>query len=251
VLRTQELGEADLIVSLMTESHGKVRGVAPHARKSRKRFGGALEPMTQVRASWSQKAGRDLHRIERLECIRSFAAMQADPLHQAACAVMSELSEAFAREGESDSRSYRLLGAALTDLEQGADVWVVIRYFEYWSLRLHGLLPDLLHCAGCSSELERKKSVRVVSRRGPLCRDCLAASGENGMRLTSEQTTFMARARNSLPSQLTPFAAVARPGNALEALLRGTLESFAEKSFRTYRHLQAAANMDAGWSGKR
>jgi DNA repair protein RecO (recombination protein O) len=250
VLRTQELGEADLIVSLLTESHGKVRGVAPHARKSRKRFGGSLEPLTHVRASWREKAGRDLHRIESLECVRSFAAMQSDPLLQAACAVLSELSEAFAREGQADSKSFRLLGAALVALEEGADSWVVIRYFEYWILRLHGLLPDLQSCSGCSSDLPPGRPIRVVSRRGPLCRDCLAASGERGMSLTAEHLGFITAARRSLPSQMSGLSAAARPGSALEALLRGTLESFAERSFRTYRHLQAASRLDADWSGQ-
>ena len=206
--------------------------------------------MTHVRAAWSQKAGRDLHRIESLECIRSFAVMQSDPLHQAACAVMSELSDAFAREGQADGNSFRLLGAALVALEEGADSWVVIRYFEYWILRLHGVLPDLRSCSGCSADLPANRPVRVVSRRGPLCRDCLAASGEHGMSMTSEQLGFIAKAQRSLPSQMGGLSAVAKPGSALEALFRGTLESFAERSFRTYRHLQAASRMDAGWSGQ-
>ena len=40
VLTTQELGEADLIVTLLAEHHGKVRAVARSARRSRRRFGG-------------------------------------------------------------------------------------------------------------------------------------------------------------------------------------------------------------------
>jgi DNA repair protein RecO (recombination protein O) len=251
VLRTQELGEADLIVSLLTERHGKVRGVAPHARKSRRRFGGALEPLTHVRAAWSQKEGRDLHRIESLECVRSFANMQADPLHQAVCAVISELSEAFAREGEEDGRSFRLLGAALVALEEGSDPWVVIRYFEYWILRLHGLLPDLQNCASCSVALSGARSLRVVRGRGLLCKDCLAASGERGLRLAPEHLAFISEAKRSLPGALETRPATVKPGSALEALLRGTIESFAERKFRTYRHMQAASGADAGWSDQR
>ncbi len=46
VLDTRELGEADLIVTLFGQEHGKIRAVAPAARKSRRRFGGLLEPLT-------------------------------------------------------------------------------------------------------------------------------------------------------------------------------------------------------------
>ena len=50
VLRTYPLREADLLVTLFTRAEGKVRGVARSAKKSKRRFGGALEPLTYVRA---------------------------------------------------------------------------------------------------------------------------------------------------------------------------------------------------------
>ena len=43
VLRTWPFQEADLLVSLFTREHGRVKGVARHAMRSRRRFGGALE----------------------------------------------------------------------------------------------------------------------------------------------------------------------------------------------------------------
>ena len=46
VLRTWPIHEADQIVSLFTRDYGKIKGVAKAAARSRRRFGGALEPMT-------------------------------------------------------------------------------------------------------------------------------------------------------------------------------------------------------------
>jgi DNA repair protein RecO (recombination protein O) len=60
VLRTYKLGEADLIVVFLTRDRGKKRGVAKHARRSRKRFGGALEPLTEVRVAYFEKERREL-----------------------------------------------------------------------------------------------------------------------------------------------------------------------------------------------
>ena len=42
VLRTWPFQEADLLVSLFTREQGRVKGVARHALRSRRRFGGAL-----------------------------------------------------------------------------------------------------------------------------------------------------------------------------------------------------------------
>ncbi|HEY8670665.1 MAG TPA: DNA repair protein RecO, partial [Terriglobales bacterium] len=52
VLRTYPFREADLLVTLFTRLEGKVRGVARAAKKSRKRFGGSLEPLTYVRVAY-------------------------------------------------------------------------------------------------------------------------------------------------------------------------------------------------------
>ena len=243
VLRTQELGEADLIVTLFAEHHGKVRGVARAARKSRRRFGGRLEPLTHVRATWVEKSGRELHRLDGLDLIRSYAAMQSDPGHQAACAVMAEITETFAHEGQSDPDGFRLLGAVLDSLEGGSNVWVAVRYFEFWTLRLHGLLSDLAHCASCAKELGSGSALCVVVGLGICGVSCTACAGDRPMRLSPRQRDFLGQLRSEGPQRVTPGGADLGAGSALEMLLRGALESFAERRFRTYKHLRAAAGL--------
>jgi DNA repair protein RecO (recombination protein O) len=71
VLRTWPVHEADLIVSFFTRDYGKVRGVAKSALKSRKRFGGALEPMTLARAWFAERPRQELVRLDQLEILRS------------------------------------------------------------------------------------------------------------------------------------------------------------------------------------
>ncbi|MGE3844535.1 MAG: DNA repair protein RecO, partial [Vicinamibacterales bacterium] len=51
VLRTYALGETDRIVVMLTSDRGKKRGISKAARRSRRRFGGALEPLTHVRVA--------------------------------------------------------------------------------------------------------------------------------------------------------------------------------------------------------
>ena len=112
-----------------------------------------LEPLTHVRAMWLEKPGRELHRIEGLEGVRSFAEMQADPVCQAVCAVLAEICEVFSREGQAETKGFKLLGAVLDSLDGGGECWTMLRYFEYWTLRLHGLLPDVELCATCGRRL--------------------------------------------------------------------------------------------------
>src|SRR2546429_8723998 len=60
VLRTYPMREADLLVTLFTRLEGKVRGVARSAKKSKRRFGGALEPLTYIRVYYDDRERQGL-----------------------------------------------------------------------------------------------------------------------------------------------------------------------------------------------
>jgi len=64
VLRSYPLRESDLLVTFFTRAEGKVRGVARAAKKSKKRFGGALEPLTYVRVYYEDRERQELARID-------------------------------------------------------------------------------------------------------------------------------------------------------------------------------------------
>src|SRR6202165_5641173 len=90
VLRTWPVHEADLIVSIFTREYGKVRRVAKSALKSRKRFGGALEPMTLARAWFAERPRQELARLDQLEILRS---PLSTPVDQPRLAVLSFFAE--------------------------------------------------------------------------------------------------------------------------------------------------------------
>ena len=67
VLRTHKLGEADRIVTLITQDSGKVRAVAKGVRKTSSRFGSRLEPMSHVQVQLYR--GRELDIVNQVELI--------------------------------------------------------------------------------------------------------------------------------------------------------------------------------------
>ena len=252
VLRTRDLGEADAIVTLATAEQGLVRGVARSARRSRRRFSGALEPLTRVRATWAEKPGRDLHRIDALEVRRSYASMQADPVVQAACAVIVELTEQVSQEHHADPATDRLIGAVAGALEAGGDALDAVRYYQFWTLRLNGLLPDLRDCGECATAYDAGGGAHVDEAGELRCRDC--SRGFDTLRLSPTERSFLLGAARRSPLELlvapdggdeageSEAAAVGRVGSgrALDRLLRRQLEAFCERPLRTLRHLRAA-----------
>jgi len=140
VLRTYKLGEADRIVVFLTRDRGKKRGVAPNARKSRKRFGAALEPLTEVRISYFEKERRELVSLNYAEPVRSpLSAVSPEALGYSH--YFAELIDEWAAEADVDEKLYRLGTSALEALLSGAPVEALARYFECWLLRLQGVYP--------------------------------------------------------------------------------------------------------------
>ena len=240
LLDSTRLGEADLILTLFAREAGTVRGVARSAKKSRRRFGGALEPMSRVRLHWTERAGRDLHRIDSLELEQSFAEMQADPARQAACALLAEITRTLSCENVPDEKFYRLLGVVLEGMRDGLGPFTAVRYFEFWSLRIHGMLPEIHRCSGCHENLTSRELRLSSPDMGCWCSRCSPDGGVEVRTAGADTLSFLSRALSSPPEEIGDEEQVCRPGGILEWFLRRGLEAFAERSFKSYRHLRIA-----------
>jgi DNA repair protein RecO (recombination protein O) len=174
VLRTRPYQELDVIATLLTESHGKVTGIAKAAKHSRRRFGGTLEPFVHVRAVFQQRPHGDLVflvRCELLEALRSFV---ADVDRFAAGSYVLDLTDRMTAGREPGGELHRLLHEALTLLDRGAAVEPLLRAFELHLLAASGYEPALDHCRGCGVDLGAGDTAFLVVERGGLaCRRCV------------------------------------------------------------------------------
>jgi DNA repair protein RecO (recombination protein O) len=157
VLRTWPVHEADLIVSLFTRDYGKLRGVAKSALKSRKRFGGALEPMTLARAWFVERPRQELARLDQLEILRSPLSAPVDQARLAVLSFFAEVVEEAMPEHDPQETVFRLVASILEHTTAArseiAQPWMALTYFSLWMTRLMGLLPDIAHCTVCGEPL--------------------------------------------------------------------------------------------------
>lgn len=153
VLRTWPVHEADLIVSFFTRDYGRMKGVAKSALKSRKRFGGALEPMTVTRAWFAERPRQELVRLDQFEMIRSPLSVPVGPVRMAVLSFFAELLDQALPEHDPQETVFRLL---VSVLEQATteQPWMPLTYFQLWMTRLMGLLPDIAHCTACGEALQ-------------------------------------------------------------------------------------------------
>lgn len=170
VLRTYPLREADLLVTLFTRVEGKVHGVARSAKKSKRRFGGALEPLTYVRAYYDVHERQELARLDSCEVLESPLAAEVSYPRAVALGHVAELLDELLPDHEANDAVFRLTLSVLHALA-GSEIWMPVTYFELWLTRLVGFLPELDECVVCGRSLNGSRAYFHALADGLMCAD--------------------------------------------------------------------------------
>ncbi|MEU1015698.1 DNA repair protein RecO [Streptomyces sp. NPDC005900] len=177
VLRTQKLGEADRIITLLTRGHGRVRAVARGVRRTKSKFGARLEPFSHVDVQFfargSELVGRGLPLCTQSETIAPYGSgIAADYARYTAGTAMLETAERFTdHEGEPAVQQYLLLVGGLRVLARGEHApHLVLDAFLLRSLAVNGYAPSFGDCAKCG--LPGPNRFFSVAAGGSVCVDC-------------------------------------------------------------------------------
>jgi DNA repair protein RecO (recombination protein O) len=186
VLRTIKLGEADRIVSVFTQGHGKIRAVAKGVRKTASRFGSRLEPTSHVALQCYQ--GRELDVVTQVETIDVLRPLREGYGVLTHAMSMLEAVDQVTPERERNPALYRLLVGALRTLAMTPSPVVTPAFF--WKLlSLEGFHPMLDACARCGAE--GPFGAFDLSEGGVLCDQCAPFAG--GRAVSADALAFLAR----------------------------------------------------------
>ncbi|HEY3346329.1 MAG TPA: DNA repair protein RecO [Nitrospirota bacterium] len=192
VLNATAYGDSDLIVSLLTEEHGLVKGMAKGARKSRKRFAGCFEPFTLIRVSARVKDPSMLARIESAEILDPRLKLREDLGRIEAGAMMLELSAIFEEPGLGNMEVFELLNQSLKILESSSDILSLSSVFLVKLLTSAGYAVPVSECPGCGVDF----AGRAGHYRGGhelVCEGCGKGSGES-MKVSAGTLAFIRQA---------------------------------------------------------
>ncbi|MEZ5115816.1 MAG: DNA repair protein RecO [Candidatus Nanopelagicales bacterium] len=171
VLRTQKLGEADRIVTLLTRGRGRVRAVAKGVRRTSSRFGARLEPFGHVDVQCYE--GRSLDTVTQAESLAAYGAvLSTDYTRWTAGTAMLETAERLTpEEGEPAVQQYLLLVGGLRALVADEhDAGLVLDAYLLRSLAVAGWSPSFEECARCGAPGPHRSF--SVSSGGAVCPDC-------------------------------------------------------------------------------
>ncbi len=199
VLRTWPFHEADLLVSLFTRQRGKVKGVARHAMRSRRRFGGALEPATQVHAHYTERPrsanalDADLVRLDSFEIAWSPLTAPVDALRAAGLQLVVEILDEAMPDLAPDDNVFRLAVATLRAMQHPEHVHTAVTYFCLWMARLMGWWPELAHCSACGLDVHGADVFWSPTTDGVTCADDRGPSSQRLSAAAVAESYRMAR----------------------------------------------------------
>ena len=254
VLRTQDLGEADRIITVLTRRTGRIRAVGKGVRRTKSRFGARLEPFTHVDLLLYE--GRSLDIVTQADSLRAYGApLASDYPRYTAGVAMLETAERFTpEERQPAERQFLLMVGGLRALGEGEhSPRLVLDAFLLRSLAVAGYAPALEECAVCGSpgepavqEDSEGGTVKgewgggrgagdgglrafAIAAGGLTCRSCRPA----GAATPSGHTVALMGAllRGDWPladaSHAAPPGRVQRPGGRLPAVAPGALHPLA------------------------
>jgi len=235
VLRQYSLSDADRIVVLFSRDHGKIRAVAKGAKKPKSRLGGCLEPLNQVRICYYLKEGAELGRIFSCETIHSFLGRTKSLENICAFQYFSEIINEMVEYGNPNLLLYRLFAACLKVGESVGANLALVRYFEIWSLKLSGLLPDYGSCSRCG-KCAKEDGLYAWPESGE--GRCDACAGGRGIRLRPEAITAMRGILELPPDKFASGPLAASAGKDLENLAQKHFDWQLEKKLKSYPALK-------------
>jgi DNA repair protein RecO (recombination protein O) len=246
VLRTQDLGEADRIITVLTRRTGRIRAVGKGVRRTKSRFGARLEPFTHVDLLLYE--GRSLDIVTQADSLRAYGEpLASDYPRYTAGVAMLETAERFTpEERQPAQRQFLLLVGGLRALGAGEHIpRLVLDAFLLRSLAVAGYAPALEECAVCGSpevsagtgdgEAGGGSRAFAIAAGGLTCRSCRPA----GAVTPSARTVAL---MGALLRGQWPLADASLPRHQVECsgLVAAYLQWHLEHSIRSLRHVEHA-----------
>lgn len=169
VLRTRPLGEADKIVTLLTQREGKVSAVARGARRVRSRLLGGTQLFMHGRFLLFR--GKSLDTLSQAEVATPFRSLREDLTAMAQASYTAELVDLLVEEREPVEDLFALVLATWHWLAAGTNAALALRAFELRAMAALGYQPVLAACSVCGGPLAGRTGFSAAAG-GAVCARC-------------------------------------------------------------------------------
>lgn len=171
ILRVIDFGEADRLVTFFTEDFGKIKGVAKHAKKSKKRFGAGLEPGAIGSVKFVEKQNVELTRLDEFIVLHPAWKVTGSLEKIMSLYVSLEMADKMLPLGHASATRFGLIERWISFLSDNEPDPSHSHAFIYKWLTASGLEPVLDRCVSCGGEIDGG-AFSDQAYGGLICRKC-------------------------------------------------------------------------------
>lgn len=225
LLRSVDYGEADRIVTLLTSRHGKVSLLARGARRSKRRFGGAIEPFLLLDVELSFGRG-ELGVLHAAQVTRAFPALLRDLARMSVAGAALELVRDVMPERAPDAAMFVCTVSMLEGLDRGAVApRALLLSFQARVMAVCGFAPRLAACGVCGKRPARGQAAELDPVRGFLvCRSCGGAAHRLSGAAREQLVTALSESWVPSAEHALPEAELAAALTALSAFIEQRID---------------------------
>jgi DNA repair protein RecO (recombination protein O) len=179
LLRRVAFGDDDLILTFFSLTHGKISLIAKSARKSRKRFCGAMDLFSARNIVFTTGKGR-LPILQEATVKHPFSQIRTQFKKTAYASYFAEIIHNWMEPDVAQPRAFDLLYQVLDRLDRNDLPDELLRIvFQMTLMIISGFSPNFSTCCLCHTEMDCLNGCRIgisFAKGGLLCSDCNSAA---------------------------------------------------------------------------
>ena len=158
-LRRWDFSETSQTVSVLTEAHGLLRGLAKGSKRADARFSGGFDPLTRGQITLIVKAGRDLATITEWHLAEVYWASRQHLVANRAGIYMVDLTHRMLKEQDPHPQVFQALDSALQACSDRSRIGIETLIFQWRLMEACGYRPELDMDAGTGDALDSSAQV--------------------------------------------------------------------------------------------
>lgn len=209
VLRSSRYEDRHLVITALTEHHGKVTAMARSAIQSR-RFGAALEMFALGTWDWSSREGAELLTLKTADLVHDFSQLPRDMNRFSIASLLTEVVLRGTPHDDHSPELFKLLVNGLVALEKSSGssptpgIFLATRFllkYLHWA----GQFPKFITCVHCGTPPWQADSAALglsIDPAGILCSQCVSPGSKVSASLLTQLLHFHSRPISESPETL-------------------------------------------------
>jgi len=169
VIKRMNYGEADRILTILTERFGKIKAIAKGVRKIKSKLAGSLEPFMLINLELHE--GKTFYIVTGASIEQEFPQIHKDLKKTSLAFYVGEVADKFLQEEQKSGSIFEVFKDALLGIEESDDQFL-LRVFELRMIEASGFKPELYECVHCKEKITQGDNFWDSVEGGILCSSC-------------------------------------------------------------------------------